>query len=235
MSDLTTEPMTKLAKRYDLIEPTTRGLQGLFKEISNVKGELLTAEKGVCPRTIMLTSALPGEGKTIAAIKMARSLVHASHDRVLLIDAGRSKQNFDGWFNIDNSVPGLIDVLEKKTSINEIIYGTNHKQLDIAIFGDKSDVSTKTFESGHFGSILEELKTIYDFVIVDSPDFLSSSTAALMINSFDGIIVVVRCNQTRKQIVQQVMDKIDLLGGNIIGTILNHRSYYIPTWLYRWL
>lgn len=230
-----TESTTKLAKRYALESASSRGLPNLFKGIVNLKGELLIAEQGKCPRTIMVVSSLPGEGKTTTAIVMARSLVDSSHDRVLLIDASGAKQPFDGWYKISSSTPGLSDVLAETASIESIVFGTDHEQIDIAIYGDRPDVSTKTFDSGRFGEVLNNLKNSYDFILVDSPAFLSSSTAALMTKNFDGLVVVVQCKKTKKQIVQQVMNKIELLGGNVIGTVMNYRTYYLPRWLYEWL
>lgn len=232
---MTTESTTKLAKRYSLESASSRGLPNLLKGISNLKGELMIAENGKCPRTIMVTSSVSGEGKTTTAIVMARSLADSSHDKILLIDASEAKQPFDGWYKINNNVPGLSNVLAGTASVSSIVFGTDHEQIDIAIYGDRPDVSTKTFDSGRFSEVLNDLKNSYDFIVVDSPAFLSSSTAALMTKSFDGLVVVVQCKKTKKQIVQQVMNKIELLGGNVIGTVMNYRTYYLPKWLYRWL
>lgn len=230
-----TESIPKLAKSYKLESANSRGLTNLFKNISNLKGELLTAEKGKCPRTIMVTSSLPGEGKTVTSIVIARSLADSSHDKILLIDASGSKLPFDNWYKIDSTMPGLSDVLAGTVSVSSIVFNTDHDQIDIAIYGDRADVSTKTFDSGRFAEVLNDLKNSYDFIIVDSPAFLSSSAAALMTKNFDGLVVVVRCKKTKKQIVEQVMTKIELLGGNVIGTVMNYRSYYLPQWLYKWL
>lgn len=229
------ESTIKLAKRYNLESANSRGLANLFKGISNLKGELLTAEKGECPRTIMVTSSLPGEGKTITSIIIARSLVDLSHDKVLLIDASGAKQAFDGWYKIDNKVLGLCDVLADTATVESIVFATDHEQIDIAVYGDRADISSKTFDSGRFAEVLNDLKNKYDFIVVDSPAFLSSSTAALMTKNFDGLVVVVQCKKTKKQIVHQVMNKIELLGGNVIGTVMNYRTYYLPQWLYKWL
>jgi capsular exopolysaccharide synthesis family protein len=230
-----TESTTKLVKRYTLESASSRGVADLLKGVSNLKGELLAAEKGNCPRTIMITSSLDGEGKTTTAIIMARSLTDSSHDKVLLIDASQAKRAFDGWYKIDSKVPSISDVLAGITTLESVAFATDHEQIDIAVYGDSADISTKTFDSGRFTEVLTGLKTKYDFIIVDGPSFLSSSTAALMTKNFDGLIVVVRCKKTKKQIVQKVMDKIELLGGNVIGTVLNYRTYYLPEWLYRWL
>jgi len=224
------------ADPYILSPPKTYATRNIFREITNIKGELLSAEEGKCPRTIMVTSSLEKEGKTTTAIVIARSLAKESHDKVLLIDASTGRHSFEGLYKLDNMKPGLLELVAHKASLADgIVHKSDYKHLDLMSFGKFFHSEIRSFDAKQFSLLLESLKQHYDFIIVDAPSFLSSSSAAMMVSAFDGAIVVVRCKKTRKQIIQQVMNKIEMLGGNVIGTVLNYRSFYIPGWMYKWI
>jgi capsular exopolysaccharide synthesis family protein len=224
-------------QRYDLVSSGKLDVNKLLKEVVNLKSDILATEKGKCPRTIMVTSSVEGEGKTTTAIAMARSLANDSADKVLIISANSGKHALNRLYELDNEKIGFLELLSGAASMQDtVIHKTDLEQLDIMSCGKSGKVSTKNFDTDQLERLLDTLKNHYDFVIVDAPSILTSSSISLfMAQSFDGLVVVVRCNKTKKELVQKTVKTIEVLGANIIGVILNNKSNYIPRWLYNWI
>ncbi len=224
--------------RYDLVSSGKLDVNTLLKDVVNLKRDILATEKGKCPRTIMVTSSVEGEGKTTTAIAMARSLANNSADKVLIISANSGKHALNGWYELDNEKEGFLELLSGAASMQEdtVIHKSDLEQLDIMSCGNPGKVSTKNFDTGQLERLLETLKNYYDFIIIDAPSILTSSSISLfMAQSFDGLVVVVRCNKTKKELVQKTVKTIEVLGANIIGVILNNKRNYIPSWLDNWI
>lgn len=224
-------------QRYNLVSSGKLDVNKLLKEVVNLKSDILATEKGKCPRTIMVTSSVEGEGKTTTAIAMARSLANDSADKVLIISANSGKHALNRWYELDNEKIGFLELLSGAASMQDtVIHKTDLEQLDIMSCGKSGKVSTKNFDTDQLERLLDTLKNHYDFIIVDAPSILTSSSISLfMAQSFDGLVVVVRCNKTKKELVQKTVKTIEVLGANIIGVILNNKSNYIPRWLYNWI
>jgi capsular exopolysaccharide synthesis family protein len=162
---------------------------------------------------------------------MAYGLSTNANAKVLLVDGNPYSPKIHELFNVNRS-PGLSDMLLSKAEYNELLIRTEYENLAIIPNGTKVSNMIDIFRSETFKDKLNFLKQRVDYLILDGPSVLSSSDASVISKHFDGVILVVECEKTRWEVVQLAKDRIDKIGGNILGIILNRRKYYIPKALY---
>ena len=202
-----------------------------FKELSSVEGNLLSVARGKDVKTFFITSCHPSEGKTVSAISMAYALATQAKTRVLLIDGNFHSPKIHELFSV-NIVPGLSDLLLSNFDFSGLMKKTEYENL--MIMSNGTDLSDKLnfFELGMLKDKLDPLRQRFDYIIVDGYSVFGSLDPSHIIKYFDGIIFVVECEKTRWEVLQQAKEKINNVGGNIVGAVLNKRKYYIPKKLY---
>ena len=208
----------------------------LKKNLSNlcaIKGNLLSLSKNSEVKTILITSSNPSEGKTISAVSMAYGLAELK-SRVLLVDGNLRCPAIHKYFNVDIS-PGLTDLALSDVSNIEAERETEYDCLTIMPAGEKVYHSIDIFKSNSFRKKLDDLRQTYDYIIFDGHSVLISSDVSIIANNFDGIIMVVQCEKTKINTFQEAKQKLSKLGGNVLGTVLNRRQYYIPKTLYGYI
>jgi protein-tyrosine kinase len=202
-----------------------------LKELSTIEGNILSAAREREVKTILITSCNPLEGKTITAISMAFALATKSNYRVILVDGNLQSPRIHELFNV-GPFPGLSELLTLKAEIKEVATGTDFGNLVIIPHGSDDYKKLDSFDSETFKDKLNYMKQNSDYVIFDAQSVSGTSDVPLISKYFDGIILVVECEKTRWEVLQQAKEKIISIGGNILGVVLNKRIYYIPVKLY---
>jgi capsular exopolysaccharide synthesis family protein len=201
------------------------------RELSTIKANLFSAAGERKIKTLLVTSCYPQEGKTISAISLAIALAELN-DKVILIDGNLQAPKIYKLFNID-PVPGLTDLLSSDALKDyHAVRKTEYRKLMIIPHGSEMSKSLNIFESEMFKNRLDFLKQYFDFIIIDGPAVFGSSDVSVISKYLDGTVLVVECETTKWEVVQQVKDRINNIGGNILGVVLNKRNYYIPRMLY---
>jgi protein-tyrosine kinase len=202
-----------------------------LKELSTIEGNILGAAREREVKTILVTSCNPLEGKTITAISMAFALATKSNYRVILVDGNLQSPKIHELFNV-GPFPGLSELLTLKAEIKEVARGTDFGNLVIIPHGSDAYKKLDSFESETFKDKLNYMRQNSDYVIFDAQSVSGTSDVPVISKYFDGIILVVECEKTRWEVLQQAKEKIISIGGNILGVVLNKRIYYIPVKLY---
>lgn len=214
-----------------LSENLKKILQKNAGELNAIKGNLLSVTKEKEINTILVTSSKPAEGKTLSAINMAYGLSE-THSNVLLIDGNLRIPCIHKIFNVEDS-PGLSDIFTSDAKNNEVLKETEYERIKIIPCGTKIYHSINIFKSEKFKEMLDIWKQDFDYVIFDGHSILISSDVSLVAKYFDGIIMVIECEKTKWEVVQQAKEKLNNVGGNILGVVLNKRKYYIPKMFYK--
>lgn len=201
------------------------------RELSTVEGNLLSAARDREVKTILVTSSTNFEGKTVSAIHMAYGLATETNAKVLLVDANLHSPKLYELFDVDSS-PGLSDLFISKTEFSDVIRETEDKNLMIMPHGTEITNILDVFRSKFFKEKLDFLRQNFDYVIFDGGSTLGSSDASVIAKHFDGVILVVECEKTRKEVFLQAKEKINNVGGHVLGTVLSKRKYHIPKILY---
>jgi len=201
-------------------------------EFDRIEGNIISAAGGQVPESLLITSCNPGEGKTTAAALIGFSMAVRGPNSVLLVDANIRKPRLHGLFDLENS-SGLVEVILKKVSWQQAIRPYGDSNLHVLPAGKASENPLQIFRSPNFSSVLEEWKQHYDCIIFDGPAFLGASEGAYLAPVLQGVLLVVACERTRWELAALVKSKIEAAHGKVLGSILNHRKYYIPSFLYR--
>jgi exopolysaccharide/PEP-CTERM locus tyrosine autokinase len=171
-------------------------------------------------RVIMVTSALPGEGKTFTSINLALSLALERDSSVLLIDGDVAKPSTSRLLNIDR-YPGLLDALEDDAvAAEDLVLGTNVRGLSVLSAGRSSAIANESLSSARMEAVIAGLlEDPNRYVILDSPPLLVTTEAAALSHHAGQVVMVVRADST---VQRAVSDALHLLGErNGISLILN--------------
>ena len=173
------------------------------------------------PRSIVISSANPGEGKsTISAVLAV--LIARSGQPVVLIDADLRKPVQHKNFNADNAV-GLSQVLVGDVSLDDALQPTSQPNLYVLTAGRVPANPSEMVGSRRMRTLLDSLTKKY-FVITDAPPVLSVTDAGLLSTAVDGVVFVARVGKTHKEQLRLASKLIKQVGGTILGTVLHRAS-----------
>ena len=169
-------------------------------------------------KVIVVTSAEPGEGKSITVGNLALSIAQ-SDKKVIIIDCDLRKPSIHKKFQLSNS-EGLSDVLSGKKNIAEVgqRYSNN---LTILTSGKIPPNPSEMLGSKAMKSLIEALKKVFDYVILDTPPVQAVTDAQILSTRADGTLLVVRSEKTKRDSVINSINLLKKVNANIIGTVLN--------------
>jgi non-specific protein-tyrosine kinase len=171
-------------------------------------------------RTLLVTSALPQEGKTTTAGNLAIVFAQGG-SRVLLVDADLRKPGLHILFGLPNQY-GLTTLFrDEAATVAEVAKETEVAGLKIVTSGPLPPNPAELLGSHRWRSILERLKAEADLIVIDSPPLQAVTDAALLAAVVDGTVLVVHARRTRRGAVRQAREALDRSGGNILGVTMN--------------
>lgn len=159
---------------------------------------------------IMVTSALSGEGKTYTAINLAMSIAAELDHTVMLVDADVARPSALRVMGIDSG-PGLLDVLEGKAELPEVLLRTNVDKLALLPAGTQHPRATELLASDAMNRLLDDMATRYPdrIIIFDSPPLLLTTEARALATHMGQIVMVVQAGRTLQSDVQQALSTIE--------------------------
>ena len=184
---------------------------------------LFSGNNGARPRVIVLTSPALGEGKTTVATNLALALAEI-HRRVLLIDADLRRPRLHEIFHLSNEW-GLSDLLLGKvspTGYEGLGLRTEYQELHLLPAGSRNGSISGLLHSTLMPEVLARARKEYDTVIIDTPPMLQIADARVLGRLADGVILVVRSNETTRDTIHAASQRLLEDGTRIIGTILNY-------------
>jgi capsular exopolysaccharide synthesis family protein len=178
-------------------------------------------------RTIAVTSANPGEGKTTAAINLAVVTSMSVGRRVLLIDCDLRRPKIHRSLGVQPKA-GLAEVLNGETSVEAAIERADGIDLEILAVRGRPPNPSELLSSARMRELIEEVSQRYDRVILDTPAALGLPDAKAVADLCDGSVMVVRANTTSEEDVLTVLEILDrrrVLGVVLNGTIADQGRY----------
>ena len=175
-------------------------------------------------KAMMITSSVPGEGKSFVAANLAASFAQYN-EKVLLIDCDLRKGRQKKIFNIpEESDGGLSNLLiddDWKKNLKDYIRKTEIKNLDIITTGSIPPNPTVLLESEKLEKVIEEFKDKYDVIIFDTPPVGGLTDALIMSRLADAVLIVARAKKTTIEMLENTKEALKTVGANIVGVILN--------------
>jgi protein-tyrosine kinase len=171
-------------------------------------------------RTIMVTSAQPGEGKTLTAINLAFTFARDYQRTALLVDCDLRKQNIHRYLGTPGDW-GLIDYLLGDVGLTDLIVWPGIEKVTLISGGRRHEESTELLSSPKMAELVREMKTRYPerYVFFDFPPILSCSDAIAFAPLVDWILVVVESGKTQASDLKQALDMIP--AEKILGFVIN--------------
>jgi capsular exopolysaccharide synthesis family protein len=170
-------------------------------------------------KLLLVTSTLPGEGKSFVTTNLA--LAFASQgQRTVVVDCDLRKPNVQNSFRL-NAAKGVINYCTQGASLDEIIVRNVHPNLDVITTGGRSKAPAQLFNSKEFESLLSELGKRYDRVLFDTPPLGVVSDAMNILPMMDGAIFTIRFNKVRRKAAQRSARRLLSANVEIFGAILN--------------
>jgi polysaccharide biosynthesis transport protein len=171
-------------------------------------------------RTLLVTSSMPGEGKTITAANLAVVFAQAGR-RVLLVDADLRKPGVHPVFDLPNA-HGLTTLLRSDEAIlDAIAHQTEQANLRILTTGPLPPNPTELLGSQRMRTILDRLKAGGDLVIFDSPPLQAVTDSAILSSFLDGTLLVIDARRGRRRAVLQGREALARAGASVLGAVLN--------------
>ncbi|BBO72924.1 hypothetical protein DSCW_03410 [Desulfosarcina widdelii] len=192
-----------------------------------LRTNILFPKTGHPPRTIMVTSAIPGDGKSFVAANLAISIAQGIEEHVLLMDCDMRRSSIHSRFGYRDTVPGLSDYLAKKQPLEKLLKKTVVEKLTILPGGTPPHNPAELLSSQAMKNLLKETKERYKdrYIIVDSPPPQLTAETAALAKTIDAIIVVVKYDSTPKDLVKELIEKMGR--EKVIGVVMN--GYRVPT------
>jgi len=180
---------------------------------------LLLARSVGPPQAVLFTSAAPSEGKTITALNVAIAFAHLEA-KVLVIDADLRRPRCHSILNLPNDT-GLSDLLSGQAAIEDVIQTTSVTNLSLISAGTSPLHSTDLLGSRQMQKLLAEMRTRFDYILIDCSPVMAVGDALVIASIVDGVVMVVNGHQTPKQIVKAACARLEFARATIFGVILN--------------
>ena len=172
------------------------------------------------PRIILVTSALPEEGKSFVSSNLALTIAQNIDNHVLLIDCDMRHPSVHSNFGYDQ-VPGLSNYLEGEYTLSDVLLKIEGNHLSLLPGGPPPPNPAELLSSNRMLSLLREVRARYDdrYIIIDSPPPHLTAESKALAQFVDGIVLVVKFGHTKRDLVSQLVDKLPK--DKILGVVAN--------------
>lgn len=199
---------------FTIVEPTSQTAE----QFRTIRTNILYSNVENRPNSIVVTSAGPTEGKSTSSANLAVVFAQSGM-KTLIVDADLRRPTVHRTFDVENST-GLSNLLSiRSMSLQDIIQPSDVRNLDIITSGPLSPNPSELLASGRMRKVLHILKKEYDFIIFDVPPVGAVTDAQLLASQVDGVVLVVREEQTEKASLSQSVKLLDQVDAKIIGAV----------------
>ena len=186
----------------------------------NLRSSLLyMAQQEPRPRTLLVTSSVPGDGKSLTATNLAITLTMGGA-RVLLVDADLRKGNLHYRLNLKNET-GFSEVFLKGTGWRSAVQQTSFPNLSLLPRGTTTQRSSEFFIGPVMEKFLQESKQEYDYVVIDSAPVMAADDVTSLAPRMDGVIFVIRAEHTSARVAQSALNMLYQRKAHVLGLVFN--------------
>lgn len=212
-------PMFRSIDRYPLVSQSNAD-SPLTEMYRALRTKLRIIGNGLPAQVMVVTSATAGEGKSLTTANLAITFA-LEGKKTLIVDADMRKPSLHQAFLRANRV-GLASVLDESCTVAEAIRTTDIDRLQLVTAGNPLLNPAELIGSGRMLNVIEELRGMYDVILIDSPPLLKTSDAQLLSLLADGVLLVVRSGKVKRRAVERAKDMLQQSGARLFGAVLNH-------------
>lgn len=177
-------------------------------------------------KVITLTSAQSGEGKSTTSVNLAISFARAGF-RTLLIDADTRNSVMSGTFKSKERYDGLTSYLSGNAELSDVICDTTVDNLMIIPAGQVPPNPTSLIQNDNFKSMIETVRGLYDYVIIDTPPLGLVIDAAILAHHSDASLLVVKAGADKRRTITKLKEQLEQSGSVFLGVILNKYDIHL--------
>jgi len=170
------------------------------------------------PRSLVVTSSVPTEGKTTTAINLALVLAEAGHS-VVLVEADLRRPRVSKYLDTMNDA-GLSTVLAHQATLEEVLQPTAVDGMWVLAAGALPPNPSELLGSAHAREVFDELRERFDYVIIDAPPLLPVTDATILATAADGALLVARFGKTTREQFARAVGNLRTVNANVLGSIL---------------
>lgn len=177
-------------------------------------------------RTVVITSAGPGEGKTTISANLATTFAQQGL-RVLLIDCDLRRSQVHNLFGLRHK-PGLTELLVKQAAPDDVIHNTEVDGLFVLTAGTLPPNPSELLGGKPLRQLFSRFAESFDIVLVDTPPLLAAADASILGSWTDGVVMVVRAGYTERAAAEYAVEQLSKVGARILGAVLNDPDGKVP-------
>jgi exopolysaccharide/PEP-CTERM locus tyrosine autokinase len=176
------------------------------------------------PRTILVTSAMAGEGKSLIAVNLATVIATELHSHALLVDCDLRNPSLSRLFGVEEKI-GLSDYLTGDFEIKDLLVKTPIDKLSFISGGGLKENPVELIGSNKMKFLINELKSRYKdrYIIFDSSPVMATTEPVILNKMIDGIIIVIKSGETTRESIARAIKILDK--GKILGVVLNSLEF----------
>jgi capsular exopolysaccharide synthesis family protein len=183
--------------------------------------------RGVAPRSILVTSALTGEGKSTIAAMLAMTSAHHKKRNTLLIDSDLRRPVVHKMFNVENTI-GFANLLTNEADFDDAIKATAIPNLWLLPIGSAENNPIEVFREDTIRKVIERAVFRFDSVFVDCAPIIPVSDPAIMSTAVDGVVLIIKAGSTQREIIERAIEIIKKAEANVLGLVLNNVEGALP-------
>lgn len=190
------------------------------EQLRSLRNRMVTMNPDGEPKTLVITSAVRGEGKSVTAINLAMAFAELERAKVVLVDADLRRPACERYLNL-NPGPGLADVLRGDASVDRVLRPAGYRNLMLLGAGTRVDNPAEVLAATRIDELFQRLKERYQYIVIDTPPVLPSTDAGVLAARADGTLLVVRLEKSMKKQSRDALRALQDLGGNVLGTFVS--------------
>ncbi len=219
---------------------STDSRSSLAEAYRQLRTSILLSTAGHAPKSLLVTSSLPSEGKTTTAVNTAISLAQTGA-KVLIIDADMRRPRLHSIFDVSNA-EGLSTLLSSNWTdddIMDVVQYDEEAKLHLLLSGPIPPNPAELIGSEQMANLLRTMQDNFTHVVVDSPPIASFTDGVLIASMVDGVILVVHAGRSSRQVVRRSRQLLLDIGAKIFGVVLNNvnlrtqDNYYYQSYYHR--
>jgi succinoglycan biosynthesis transport protein ExoP len=200
-----------------------------------IRTNILFSSAGSAPQVILISSAGPGEGKTITTANLAVTMAQAG-SKVIVLDCDMRRPKMHKVFGMTRN-RGMSNLLVGNDSAEGAVLHTDIPNLDIIPCGPIPPNPSEMLGSDRMAALLDTLRKHYNHILIDSSPSTAVTDAVVLSKSVDGIVLVIRAGDTAREIVKNGVAQFEAVGSRVLGAVLNgvdmgRDSYYYYQYYY---
>lgn len=170
-------------------------------------------------KAVLITSSLPGEGKTTTAVNLAIAMAQAGQS-VALVDADLRRPRIDSYLGLERSA-GLTTALIGRAELIELLQPWGEHDLHVLTSGQIPPNPSELLGSNSMKQLISQLENDFDAVIIDAPPLLPVTDGAVLAQQVGGVVMVVGAGKVSTQDLQKSMTTLELVNADVLGAVIN--------------